>query len=182
MRHPTSIALNALAVASAAALLVVVFLWATSYHRFRVLSHDGRVLVLGVSKGSLTELWFRERPPTDRDWDMLLPPGGGSRFAGLEFAPPRTVPRYTINYQNHGGSMVTAHIVNFRCWQLAIPYWMPAVAAAVLPAARLWAVRRRGARKAQGKCVGCGYDLRGSPARCPECGAVPAAATRAQPV
>lgn len=32
---------------------------------------------------------------------------------------------------------------------------------------------RRRHRAAQGHCIACGYDLRHSPARCPECGAVP---------
>ena len=32
---------------------------------------------------------------------------------------------------------------------------------------------RREARVAAGLCAACGYDLRGSPNRCPECGAVP---------
>src|SRR5580700_7758427 len=33
--------------------------------------------------------------------------------------------------------------------------------------------RRNLQRLYAGQCVGCGYDLRGSPGRCPECGMVP---------
>ena len=33
--------------------------------------------------------------------------------------------------------------------------------------------RLRRSRRAAGQCVRCGYDLRETPARCPECGAVP---------
>jgi hypothetical protein len=48
----------------------------------------------------------------------------------------------------------------------------------VLPA--LWlvrtgrAIKSRRERKRKGLCLSCGYDLRVSPERCPECGAVPA--------
>src|SRR5688572_18427839 len=45
---------------------------------------------------------------------------------------------------------------------------------AISPAA--WVVRRRARRRAErtNVCVHCGYDLRATPERCPECGAIPA--------
>ena len=48
----------------------------------------------------------------------------------------------------------------------------------VVPALRLVAflrARRRARWGRDGRCESCGYDLRGSPGRCPECGAPPAA-------
>jgi hypothetical protein len=56
---------------------------------------------------------------------------------------------------------------------VGLPFWLLAGAAAALPAAR-WRRRRRLARRAAlGRCHACGYDLRASPGRCPECGRTP---------
>ena len=68
---------------------------------------------------------------------------------------------------NHGG-----RAGQYWFWLVYMPYWMPITAAAVLPAA--WFVTYRFGtsrrRLKQGLCLHCGYDLRASKERCPECG------------
>ena len=62
---------------------------------------------------------------------------------------------------------------------VVLPLWFAALVTGVLPA--LWLARWRresiaANRRRAGQCAGCGYDLRESPDRCPECGAAPAPA------
>jgi hypothetical protein len=63
------------------------------------------------------------------------------------------------------------------------PYWLLALLFAAAPAYRLVTLRRRRAARRRGDncCVRCGYDLRATPDRCPECGtfAPPRPPTRA---
>jgi hypothetical protein len=56
---------------------------------------------------------------------------------------------------------------------LAVPYWFVSLllgAGLVRSAARWRRVRQTDRRTAAGQCPACGYDLRFSPDRCPECG------------
>ena len=52
-----------------------------------------------------------------------------------------------------------------------VPWWAVALVTLVAPAAWVRAARRRRRCCSPWLCVNCGYDLRATPDRCPECGA-----------
>ena len=56
-------------------------------------------------------------------------------------------------------------------FEIVVPLWVLLLATAILPARCGWIWFRR--PRARGLCRSCGYDLRATPDRCPECGAVP---------
>jgi hypothetical protein len=65
-------------------------------------------------------------------------------------------------------------------WMVAAPYWFLCLVFACLPAWRAVAERRRlvrERRQRRGLCPRCGYDLRATPGKCPECGQTPAGVT-----
>lgn len=78
------------------------------------------------------------------------------------------------------GDMTLAIHGTIRIRFLIVPLWFPAALFGMTPA--LWIIRaarrRRGGKPGStGLCSRCGYDLRASPDRCPECGAVPGPVT-----
>ncbi len=70
------------------------------------------------------------------------------------------------------GSLTGPEILHIDILTVRLPYWLVALVTGVAPA--MWLVRRRReARRARkGLCPCCGYDLRASAERCPECGLV----------
>jgi hypothetical protein len=64
---------------------------------------------------------------------------------------------------------------NLSLWNLRAPYWFVILIFAILPL--VWALSAarhlRRANTSGAFCVECGYDLRATPERCPECGTVP---------
>ena len=55
-------------------------------------------------------------------------------------------------------------------WVLEVPLWMPTILCAVMSSVSGFPLYRRRKRRKLGLCVKCGYDLRASKDRRPECG------------
>jgi hypothetical protein len=74
------------------------------------------------------------------------------------------------------GTLTYAPGATMQGWVLRVPYWFQLGLSAILPS--MWVRRWLRARHRQHRlmhllCPACGYDLRATPERCPECGAVP---------
>ena len=54
--------------------------------------------------------------------------------------------------------------------RIVIPLWIPTLLFLTLTIAFMRGPLRRRGRRRKGLCLTCGYDLRGTPERCPECG------------
>jgi hypothetical protein len=62
--------------------------------------------------------------------------------------------------------------VTFAQAVLRIPHWFLLLLSGFLPT--IWLIKFSShRRKLVGCCVKCGYDLRATPDRCPECGTIP---------
>ncbi len=61
------------------------------------------------------------------------------------------------------------------------PIWFPIVLFGVMPAVWVVRFRTRRERSLRGRCRRCGYDLRATRDRCPECGTALAGAAQAAP-
>lgn len=99
--------------------------------------------------------------------------------------------QWDIRFQHAGITYATDVIPHaYYARIIVVPLWLPFVLTLIMPLVwgRSWISKRR--RRAKGLCIRCGYDLRGSDERCPECGAptppglVPSQTTnvRGQPV
>lgn len=66
----------------------------------------------------------------------------------------------------------------YECWWLVVRHRLLFVVFSILPAIWLLLHWRKRRRTRAGFCIVCGYDLRATPNKCPECGALPAVVPR----
>ncbi|MFI5378191.1 MAG: hypothetical protein ACHRHE_02690 [Tepidisphaerales bacterium] len=146
---------------------------------------------VGSSRGALTlldrEIWLlREGSPNTRylgyqrsitrgtwplDPGMVCKDERNVMMPGFEFhsRPPFETTTRPVGLPP--GSFGKSRFPGFH--SLIISWWVLVLASSVIPAlwARRWWFRRREQhRLRQGLCLTCGYDLRATPSRCPECG------------
>jgi hypothetical protein len=85
-----------------------------------------------------------------------IAPGGGVHFLGFWY----------FNFTGRSSVILNEHMI-------VVPFWFLLLAFALFPSVRLFRARRQARADRYLQCSKCGYDLRATPDRCPECGTVP---------
>lgn len=159
MRRLLHYTLNVITVLSLLLCVATVALWVRSYWRGdTAYKWDGAdAISVSSRRGGIDFERVTMPQPFTSDWQWLSSrdPPPGWRFA---------------NHWLLGFGYRNAAVAGGRVADVIIPYWAILVAATLLPAIVL---HRRRRRHQPGLCPACGYDLRATPDRCPECGRIP---------
>jgi hypothetical protein len=167
------------AVSLAVCLGLMVTWIATSRRAWTITWADGPGVLRGVraQRGavSFARVTFRTAapPPWDPKWRISDVLSWRTRAGGHGDVPAAFGFDFYDERPAADNVMFRAGTLSFRV--MFVPLWAPIVLTGALPL--LWIRRtlyRRAARR-RGLCPQCGYDLRATPERCPECGAAPAA-------
>ena len=183
-----------LTILSLIGLLLSVGLWGASYYRVLLvlpsLRHkihlsQGAVTLQALIEPTMPDDWLRlaRQRIANTPAPMRVRIGVGNTSTYTWTANGAVREHYTFFYPGHTidgfRSLSTLWTFRYRridagsrteMIELRLPLWILTVAFLVYPVYLLTPLHRRRKRKKLGQCVKCGYDLRASKERCPECG------------
>ena len=139
---------------------VIVFIWIYSHFStpfFRICVPPRYELSVEVHKGSMSWYWSRDRVYESLSTEAIV---SNLRSGG-----------YLRKYFQVNRSGFFLFAPGGHGWLFA-PAWSALLLSLILPLARIGVHRHARRRARAGRCHTCGYDLRATPDRCPECGTV----------
>lgn len=140
--------------------------WAGANHQVSFYSWSGRMGLVGtIGNGPVAregDGWEYHRGANPGYSRALSPVQPGPIRWGFGMHVSRTNGPPVGNWRRAGWPVVG----------MFAPYWFVLCLTALLPAWWLWRRGTEWRRRRHGQCLACGYDLRASPDRCPECGTV----------
>jgi hypothetical protein len=177
---------NVMAGVSMMLCLATVALWVRSYWRsdaMTFLATPSSSFFLGDWRGHLDLTRQYIVPAVPSGWVATTSNYGhidtarqdGHLSGGVSFDPHLALPNaFYLGHTVPLGTSVISSVQLFNQIEVwAVPFWLIVLAFATLPAIFALRALRASRRSIRGLCSTCGYDLRATPERCPECGTVP---------
>ena len=187
--------LNLLTALSLLLCLAMAALWARGYHAVDgvlvaresgAVEHGARHDLRAISGRGVVALMCEAESWDTRGMSRHRRPARLPRFAYFRMDPGNLTVVRSTPWQRAGFNYLDSTIGTAPTWSrrtrgVRVPHWLLLAACGLAPA--VWTVRRlrAGGRAAAGLCRRCGYDLRATPGRCPECGTIAQAASPSPP-
>lgn len=177
---------NAIASLSLVLCVCAAILWARSYNVLYIISREqdyqqytgGWVELLRLDQGRLS-FFVILTPEARRTKLYMAPPGKWTLYREpywFAFRQNNQFSQFRWRFWAYGHTSRPgpAGFGPAGYWSIGINLALVALILAILPAiARIRYLRAKYFSRNPGVCVKCGYDLRGTPDRCPECGTIP---------